>query len=127
MLVTGPIGKSWEENQTLVFRARLYASDTLVLNDDNTFRDPQLVREVQQVVEHEHLAVDTAFSTHQLPTAWKDVIILVALTSTIASRVLDGSSKWAKLPCEDSYAYERRQNRSGSSLGCSSAPCIASC
>jgi hypothetical protein len=55
-------------------RRLLYASDTLVLNDDKTIYDPQLVHEVAQAVERLGLAVDTVWAMHQGPVAWQDVL-----------------------------------------------------
>jgi hypothetical protein len=52
----------------------LYASDTLVVNDDHTLYDPELAHEVEQAVERGHLAVDTVYAMHQAPVAWSDVV-----------------------------------------------------
>jgi hypothetical protein len=48
-----------------------------VLNEDHSLYDPQLMHEVRQAVEREHLTVDTVYAMHQAPTAWKDVIALL--------------------------------------------------
>jgi hypothetical protein len=55
----------------------LYASDTLVINDDHTLYDPELMYEVQQAVEREHLKVDTVYAMHQGPAAWNEVLQLI--------------------------------------------------
>lgn len=59
----------------------LYASDTLVINPDHTLYDPQLMHEVRQAVEREHLAVDTVYAMHQGPTPWKEVLTLLAASA----------------------------------------------
>ena len=56
----------------------LYASDTLVVHDDGTLYDPQLMHEVIQAVERAKLKVDTVFAMHQGPVPWSQVIALVA-------------------------------------------------
>jgi hypothetical protein len=55
----------------------LYASDTLALNDDNSLYDPELMNEVAQAVKRENLQVDTVFSMHQGPMAWKQVVEMI--------------------------------------------------
>jgi hypothetical protein len=55
----------------------LYASDTLVLNDDGTLYDPELMREVEQAVQRANLKVDTVFAMHQAPMPWDQVVSLV--------------------------------------------------
>lgn len=75
-----PIRGASTERQYMVYfpeRKLLYASDTLVLNPDNTLYDPELMREVQQAVDREHLQVETVFAMHQAPTPWGDVIALL--------------------------------------------------
>lgn len=56
----------------------LYASDTLVINDDNTLYDPELMSEVAQAVKRENLEVETVFAMHQGPTSWSRVLTLLA-------------------------------------------------
>ena len=58
-------------------RHLLYASDTLVINDDNTLYDPELMSEVAQAVKRESLKVDTVYAMHQGPTAWSQVLTLL--------------------------------------------------
>ena len=72
-------GASTERQYMVYFPAQrlLYASDTLVLNEDHSLYDPQLMHEVRQAVEREHLNVDTVYAMHQAPSAWKDVIALL--------------------------------------------------
>jgi hypothetical protein len=80
-----PLRGASTERQYMVYfpeRRLLYASDTLVLNDDNSLYDPELVSEVEQAVEREHLAVDTVFAMHQAPMAWKDVVALLQKART---------------------------------------------
>ncbi len=55
----------------------LYASDTLALNDDNSLYDPELMNEVAQAVKRESLQVDTVYSMHQGPMAWKQVLEMI--------------------------------------------------
>lgn len=55
----------------------LYASDTLVLNDDGSLYDPELMREVVEAVQREGLQVKTVFAMHQGPTPWNDAVNLV--------------------------------------------------
>jgi hypothetical protein len=57
----------------------LYASDTLVLDPDkHTLYDPELMHEVVQAVEREHLVVDTVYAMHNGPAPWSEVARLVA-------------------------------------------------
>jgi hypothetical protein len=56
----------------------LYASDTLVVNDDGTLYDPELMREVVAAVAREHLEVATVFAMHQTPVPWPQATALVA-------------------------------------------------
>jgi len=55
----------------------LYASDTLVINDDGSLYDPELMREVVEAVQREGLQVKTVFAMHQGPTSWSDAVNLV--------------------------------------------------
>jgi hypothetical protein len=59
----------------------LYASDTLVVNPDNTLYVPELMHEVQQAVEREHLNVDTVYAMHRSPIRWNEVISLLEKSS----------------------------------------------
>jgi hypothetical protein len=72
-------GASTERQYMVYFPGRhlLYASDTLVLNANHTLYDPQLMHEVRQAVEREHLSVETVYAMHEGPTPWKDVIALL--------------------------------------------------
>jgi hypothetical protein len=72
-------GASTERQYMVYFPARhlLYASDTLVMNANHTLYDPQLMHEVRQAVEREHLSVETVYAMHEGPTPWKDVIALL--------------------------------------------------
>ena len=72
-------GASTERQYMVYFPAHhlLYASDTLVMNANHTLYDPQLMHEVRQAVEREHLSVDTVYAMHEGPTPWKDVIALL--------------------------------------------------
>lgn len=51
----------------------LYTSDTLVLNQDGSLYDPELMREVKLAVDREHLDVETVYAMHQDPTPWNKV------------------------------------------------------
>jgi hypothetical protein len=56
----------------------LYASDTLVLDSDtHKLYDPQLVHEVVQAAEREHLDVETVYAMHSGPAPWSEVRRLV--------------------------------------------------
>lgn len=72
-------GASTERQYMVYFPAHqlLYASDTLALNPDQSLYDPELMHEVVQAVEREHLRVDRVFAMHQGPTPWRDVLRLV--------------------------------------------------
>jgi hypothetical protein len=72
-IILYPLRGGSTERQYMVYfpeRRLLYASDTLVLNADNTIYDPELTYEV----ELEHLAVDTVFAMHQAPVPWSQVM-----------------------------------------------------
>ena len=72
-------GASTERQYMVYFPARrlLYASDTLVVNDDRTLYDPELFHEVMQAVQREHLQVDTVFAMHQKPVPWSQVVAML--------------------------------------------------
>lgn len=72
-------GAATERQYMVYFPAHrlLYASDTLVINDDNTLYDPELMNEVVQAVKRENLKVDTVFAMHQGPTQWAEVLALL--------------------------------------------------
>ena len=79
-----PLRGASTERQYLVYFPEhhlLYASDTLVINPDHTLYDPQLMHEVSQAVEREHLTVDTVYAMHQGPTPWKEVLTLLAASA----------------------------------------------
>ncbi|NYF90401.1 MBL fold metallo-hydrolase [Tunturibacter empetritectus] len=76
-MVLYPLRGASTERQYMVYfpeRSLLYASDTLVVNDDHTLYDPELAHEVEQAVEREHLVVKTVYAMHQAPVAWGDVL-----------------------------------------------------
>lgn len=71
-----PLRGASTERQYMVYFPEhhlLYASDTLVLNDDNTLYDPELMNEVVHAVERANLKVDTVFAMHQGPVPWSQV------------------------------------------------------
>ena len=72
-------GAATERQYTVYFPEHrlLYASDTLVINDDHTLYDPELMNEVAQAVQRENLKVDRVFAMHQGPTPWTDVLMLL--------------------------------------------------
>ena len=76
-----PLRGAATERQYMVYFPEhhlLYASDTLVIDpDQHTLYDPEMMREVQQAVEREHLIVETVYAMHQQPTPWKDVLALL--------------------------------------------------
>ncbi|HEX3435880.1 MAG TPA: MBL fold metallo-hydrolase [Pseudacidobacterium sp.] len=75
-----PLRGASTERQYMVYFPEhhlLYASDTLVLNQDHTLYDPQLMHEVEQAVEREHLSVEKVYAMHEGPTAWSDVLALL--------------------------------------------------
>jgi hypothetical protein len=55
----------------------LYASDTLVINDNGSLYDPELMFEVGQAVQRAKLKVDTVFAMHQTPVPWEKVAALI--------------------------------------------------
>lgn len=59
-------------------RRLLYASDTLVLEPGNELYDPELMHEVLQAVQRNHLKVDTVYAMHQGPVKWSEVTGLVS-------------------------------------------------
>ncbi len=68
-------GPSTERQYMVYFPAHklLYASDTLVLNEDGSLYDPELTREVAAAVARENLDVTTVFAMHQTPIPWSQV------------------------------------------------------
>jgi hypothetical protein len=83
-VVLYPIRGASTERQYMVYFPEhhlLYASDTLALNPDHSLYDPQLMHEVLQAVEREHLKVDTVYAMHEGPTPWADVVKLVGKSS----------------------------------------------
>ena len=83
-MVLYPLRGASTERQYMVYfpeRRLLYASDTLVVNDDHTLYDPELAHEVEQAVEREHLVVDTVYAMHQAPVAWSDVVGMLRKTA----------------------------------------------
>ena len=76
-----PLRGASTERQYLVYfpdSRLLYGSDTLVLNDDGSLYDPELLREVAQAVRRANLAVDTIFAMHQGPVPWRQALDLIA-------------------------------------------------
>ena len=75
-----PLRGASTERQYMVYfpeHRLLYASDTLVLNDDGSLYDPELMSEVAQAVTRENLKVDRVFAMHQGPTPWGQVLSLI--------------------------------------------------
>jgi hypothetical protein len=75
-----PLRGAATERQYMVYFPEhhlLYASDTLVLNDDGSLYDPELMSEVVQAVKRENLTVDKVFAMHQGPTDWAQVTALI--------------------------------------------------
>jgi hypothetical protein len=75
-----PLRGASTERQYMVYFPEhylLYASDTLVLNDNGSLYDPELMREVSEAVTREHVSVTTVFAMHQAPVPWKQVETLV--------------------------------------------------
>ena len=75
-----PLRGASTERQYMVYFPEhylLYASDTLVLNDNGSLYDPELMREVSEAVTREHINVTTVFAMHQAPVPWKQVETLV--------------------------------------------------
>ncbi|THD59319.1 hypothetical protein [Phenylobacterium sp.] len=77
-MVLYPLRGAATERQYMVYfpeHRLLYASDTLSLDDKtHALYDPELMHEVVQAVDREHLAVDRVFAMHQAPTPWADVV-----------------------------------------------------
>jgi glyoxylase-like metal-dependent hydrolase (beta-lactamase superfamily II) len=75
-----PLRGAATEHQYVVYfpeQHLLYASDTLVINDNNTLYHPELMNEVVQAVKRESLKVDSVFAMHQGPTPWDQVLTLL--------------------------------------------------
>jgi hypothetical protein len=75
-----PLRGASTERQYMVYFPEhhlLYASDTLVLNDDNTLYDPELMNEVVQAVKRAGINVETVFAMHQTPVPWNQVLALI--------------------------------------------------
>lgn len=86
-LVLYPIRGAATERQFMVYFPHhkiLYASDTLVLNDDHSLYAPELVFEVAQAVAREHLDVERVYAMHQEPLPWKEAAALVEKASAPA-------------------------------------------
>jgi hypothetical protein len=81
-----PLRGACTERQYMVYfpeHRLLYASDTRVLDPDkHTLYDPDLMHEVVQAVEREHLQVDTVYAVHNGPAAWSEVTGLVAAAAS---------------------------------------------
>lgn len=79
-VVLYPLRGASTERQYMVYFPQLrllYASDTLALYPDHSLYDPELMHDVVQAVEREHLRVDTVYGMHEGPTPWSDVTKLV--------------------------------------------------
>jgi hypothetical protein len=79
-MVLYPLRGASTERQYMVYfpgHHLLYASDTLSMNDDHTLYDPELMHEVKQAVEREHLVVDTVWAMHEGPTPWSQILALL--------------------------------------------------
>lgn len=76
-----PLRGAATERQYMIYfphHKLLYASDTLAIDaDSHQLYDPELMHEVMQAAEREHLDVDTVYSMHNGPVKWKDVRELV--------------------------------------------------
>ena len=75
-----PLRGASTERQYMVYFPEhriLYASDTLVINDDGTLYDPELMFEVEQAVERVGIKVDTVFAMHQSPVPWEKIAALI--------------------------------------------------
>ena len=84
-MVLYPLRGASTERQYMVYFPEhhlLYASDTLVVNEDKSLYDPELMHEVEAAVRREHLTVETVFAMHQAPMPWADVV--VALEKSMA-------------------------------------------
>ena len=82
-----PIRGASTERQYMVYFPEhkiLYASDTLVVNDDGSIYDPELMREVVAAVNREHLDVTTVFAMHQTPIPYSQAAAQVAKALTTA-------------------------------------------
>lgn len=81
-MVLYPLRGAATERQYMVYfpeHRLLYASDTLVIDPKTqALYDPELMHEVVQAVEREHLQVDRVFAMHQGPTPWSQAVGLVA-------------------------------------------------
>jgi hypothetical protein len=79
-LVVVPMRGAATERQYLVYFPHaklLYASDTLVLNDDGSIYYPELFAEVVAAARREHLDVDRVYAMHQPPVEWQKTAALL--------------------------------------------------
>jgi hypothetical protein len=86
-LVVYPIHGAATDRQYMVYfphHRLLYASDTLVLNDNGSLYDPELMDEVVQAVAREHLDVDRVYAMHQTPIAYTQAAALVTAAHAAA-------------------------------------------
>jgi hypothetical protein len=75
-----PLRGASTERQYMVYfpeHQLLYASDTLALNADGSLYAPELMREVMDAVNREHLTVKTVYAMHQEPMPWTQLTALV--------------------------------------------------
>jgi hypothetical protein len=86
-MVVYPLRGAATERQYMVYfpqRRLLYASDTLVLNDDGSLYDPELTDEVAQAVAREKLDVERVYAMHQPPIPWTQAAALVEAARSAA-------------------------------------------
>jgi hypothetical protein len=79
-VVLYPLRGAATERQYMVYfphRKLLYASDTLVLNDDGSIYYPELFAEVVAAARREHLDVDRVYAMHQPPVDWAKTTALL--------------------------------------------------
>jgi hypothetical protein len=80
-IVVYPLRGASTERQYMVYFPQhrlLYASDTLVLDPDkHALYDPELMHEVVQAADREHLQIDQVYAMHNGPVSWSEVKGLV--------------------------------------------------
>jgi hypothetical protein len=76
-----PLRGAATERQYMIYFPQhklLYASDTLVLDaDTHQLYDPELMYEVMQAAEREHLDVATVYAMHNGPVKWNEIRRLI--------------------------------------------------
>ncbi|MGH9763195.1 MAG: DUF1579 family protein, partial [Blastocatellia bacterium] len=118
-----PLRGASTERQMMVYLPAhriLYASDTLVINQDGSLYMPELMHEVMQAAEREGLQVDKVYAMHEAVTPWSKVTDLVRKAES------DQSSEPAKSEGSANGAATASTNPAGSASSDGLKPDLAS-